>query len=117
LAALEHAALAGTVTWPRLTRGHLFSELRADYASQSWRLAVPPLLHGGVIHLLANASWQLTTGVVLARAWGAPRVAFVFFVAALVGTMVSVLVRSREVVLVGSSGGVCGHGLHAQRGR
>ncbi|ORZ36952.1 hypothetical protein BCR44DRAFT_1431171, partial [Catenaria anguillulae PL171] len=84
------------------------STIKDNFRFESWKLLVPPFLHGGVVHLVSNLSWQLSTGATLERAWGSWRVAFVFFASALFGTLCSVQVRSWDVVIIGSSGGVCG---------
>ncbi|KAI9189342.1 hypothetical protein H9P43_000773 [Blastocladiella emersonii ATCC 22665] len=84
------------------------SLVKEQFEAQSWRLLTPPFLHAGFLHLLSNLSWQLTSGVMLERAWGSWRLAFIFLVSTLFGTLCSVQIRSIEVVIVGASGGVVG---------
>lgn len=85
------------------------SLVKKKFAEESWRMIAACFLHGGLLHFVANVSCELTLGADLENHWGLGAIAFVFFTAAVFGSMCTVIVRTHDVIAVGASGGILGY--------
>ena len=123
LCALLLAAYVGFVLSPDAVKDFVYFHFalipaRFDPASQwrfsSWEEALGPLfghvfLHGGWLHLGMNALVLLQGGPLVAQRLGAWRFLVVFFISALGGAVLFLLVNpGSEEPAVGASGAICG---------
>lgn len=78
------------------------------YDHQYWKLIWSAFMHAGFLHFGANALSLVFLGSVLEPDWGAIRFLSIFFIAAVVGNSLSVILDEENISL-GSSGGIFGH--------
>ncbi len=83
---------------PSLTQG------QGEY----WRLLTSAFLHGGLMHFLANMYGMIMMGRMLEPLLRAPRFLGSYLLAALVGSIWSVLFLSGDAVRIGASGALFG---------
>lgn len=72
-----------------------------------WRLISPMFLHAGVVHFLFNMLGFLQVGTMVERVFGWWRVALIYLVAGIFGTIVSAIFVPLQV-MVGASGAIFG---------
>jgi rhomboid protease GluP len=80
-------------------------------AGQVWRLATAMFLHAGVLHLLVNGWALYQLGALVEILLGSARLAAIYFVGGLAGSLASVawdLVSGNAVPSVGASGAIFG---------
>ncbi len=74
-----------------------------------WTMLTHSFLHGNVSHLAANALWLVTFGTPLARVVGTVRFFVIAAVAAIAGSLATLVVHWGEfIMLVGASGAISG---------
>jgi membrane associated rhomboid family serine protease len=79
----------------------------AAFTGEPWRLLTGPLLHGGLLHLMFNAYALLGLGSMVEALAGRAYAAVTFLVAALTGSLLSVVFMPSQPS-VGASGGILG---------
>ncbi len=106
----------GEVFGPKFRGEPLLVVLGASWAEpvlagQVWRLATAMFLHAGVLHLLVNAWALYQLGALVEIVLGTARLAAIYFVSGLAGSLASVawdLVSGSSVPSVGASGAIFG---------
>lgn len=73
-----------------------------------WRLLGAGFLHFSLMHVMANTICLLAWGVPLERLMGSVRLAILFLVAIIAGSLTSILMRSEPFIGAGASGGTSG---------
>jgi len=74
---------------------------------QVWRFWTPALLHGGILHIFMNGTFQFMLCFTYEKKWGTWRIAFLYFFSALGASLLSCLVSPLSVS-VGASGALFG---------
>jgi len=72
-----------------------------------WRLWTPALLHGGILHIFMNGTFQFMLCFTYEKNWGTWRTAFLYFFTSLGATLLSCL-ASPHSISVGASGALFG---------
>ena len=78
--------------------------VKASIPSEPWRLLTAPMLHGGLLHIVMNASAMLSLGALLERGVHRNLVSIVWLVGALCGSLASW--AASPISSVGASGGI-----------
>ena len=72
-----------------------------------WRLVLPAILHGGILHIFMNLAFQTYLCYTYERLWGTGRIAYFYFLTA-IGASIMSAVCSPQSVSVGASGSLFG---------
>merc|ERR550534_2762601 len=74
---------------------------------QIYRLVLPAILHGGIMHIFMNLAFQTYLCYTYERLWGTGRIAYFYFLTA-IGASIMSAVCSPDSVSVGASGSLFG---------
>jgi len=107
--------VAGLIYLYSLKSGRSYDELLQVFgakvnssilAGEYWRLLTPVFLHAGVVHLLINCYSLYAIGVSVERIFGRPRFLVVYFIAGVLGNILSFMFSPNPGV--GASGAIFG---------
>ena len=73
--------------------------------NQWYRFVFPIFLHGGVVHLLFNLSFQIKAGFQLERDIGSWRIGIIYMVSGIAGFIFGAPLSDQRTTIVGASGG------------
>lgn len=75
--------------------------------NQVWRLFVPIIMHGGIVHIFFNLLVQFLMGLALEEMWGHTRIMVIYFFSGVGGVLMSCMI-SPSSLSVGASGAILG---------
>jgi membrane associated rhomboid family serine protease len=80
----------------------------ANRPNQWYRFVFPIFLHGGIIHLLFNLSFQIKAGFQLERDIGSWRIGIIYMVSGVAGFIFGAPLSDQRTTTVGASGAIYG---------